>query len=78
MAAFIMEQYGFPQENMLMLTDDQEDPEYQPTAENIIGAMHWLVHDSAPGDSLFLHFSGHGVSIVDEGEQIGHTKGHAN
>ena len=67
MASFIMERYGFQEENMLMLTDDQEDPDYLPTAECMIGAMHWLVHDAVPGDSLFIHFSGHGVSVIDEG-----------
>ncbi|RKP10958.1 peptidase C14, caspase domain-containing protein, partial [Thamnocephalis sphaerospora] len=66
MAEFICDHFGFSNDNMLMLTDDQEDPDYQPTAENIIGALHWLVHDSAPGDSLFFHFSGHGVSVEDE------------
>ncbi|RKP23500.1 peptidase C14 [Syncephalis pseudoplumigaleata] len=62
MAAFIMSKYGFQDDNILMLTDDQDDPDYLPTAEHIVSGMHWLVYDAMPGDSLFFHFSGHGMS----------------
>jgi hypothetical protein len=30
----------------------------QPTKDNIIRAMGWLVKDAQPNDSLFLHYSG--------------------
>ncbi|KAI9227365.1 MAG: metacaspase [Piptocephalis tieghemiana] len=57
---FITRKYGFPPSNMLILTDDQEDPQYHPTCMNILRACKWLVHGAQPGDSLFFHYSGHG------------------
>lgn len=51
---------------MVILTDDQQDPNYQPTKQNIINAMRWLVGGAQAGDSLFLHFSGHGGQIKDK------------
>jgi len=37
----------------------------QPTKANILRAMHWLVKDSQPNDSLFFHYSGHGGQTKD-------------
>jgi hypothetical protein len=44
----------------LILTDDQQNPTFQPTRANISQAMRWLVGGARYGDFLFLHFSGHG------------------
>ena len=43
---------------MVTLTDDQQNPMSQPTKANILRAMHWLVKDARPNDSLFFHYSG--------------------
>ena len=43
---------------MVILTDDQQNPMSQPTKQNILWAMHWLVKDAMPNDSLFFHYSG--------------------
>ena len=43
--------YNFRQEDMVILTDDQSNPQNIPTKQNIIRAMQWLVHDSRPNDS---------------------------
>lgn len=43
---------------MVILTDDQENMMSIPTKANIIRAMHWLVKNAQPNDSLFIHFSG--------------------
>jgi hypothetical protein len=37
----------------------------QPTKANILRAMHWLVKDAKPNDSLFFHYSGHGGQTPD-------------
>ena len=50
---------------MVILTDDQRDPQYQPTRDNIIQGMHWLVDGAQPNDSLFFHYSGHGSQKMD-------------
>jgi hypothetical protein len=53
---------------MVILTDDQQNPMSQPTKQNILRRLHWLVKDARPNDSLFLHYSG--KEIV-----AGHTGG---
>ncbi|KAI8079102.1 caspase domain-containing protein [Gilbertella persicaria] len=62
---FLISMYNFRQEDMVILTDDQMDPQSIPTKQNIIRAMQWLVHDNRPNDSFFLHFSGHGGRMRD-------------
>ena len=37
-----------------------------PTKDNIVAAFKWFTEGAAKGDSLFLHFSGHGGSIADK------------
>ena len=59
---FIMRNFGFTDtpDTMVWLTDEQRDPGYRPTRQNMIQALRWLVRDARPGDSCFLHYSGHG------------------
>lgn len=47
---------------MVILTDDQQNPMSQPTKQNILRAMHWLVKDARPNDALFFHYSGTCIS----------------
>lgn len=49
---FITTLYGFKEEDMVILTDDQpSDTKYYPNRENILSAMSWLVSDAQPNDS---------------------------
>ncbi|KAL2133272.1 hypothetical protein VTI74DRAFT_2615 [Chaetomium olivicolor] len=64
-SAFLIENYGYKREDMVILTDDQSNPVMQPTKENIIRAMKWLVTGAQPNDALFLHYSGHGGQTED-------------
>ena len=62
---------GFHEGDMVILTDDQRDPQYQPTRENIIEGMLWLVEGARPNDSLFFHYSGHGSQSTDyDGDEV--------
>lgn len=63
--------FGFIPTNVTILTDDQQHPLRIPTYDNIIGAMRWLVEGAKAGDSLFLHYSGHGGTQRDVGNQNG-------
>ncbi|KAJ5153504.1 uncharacterized protein N7482_009982 [Penicillium canariense] len=65
MSTFLHERFGYRREDMVILTDDQRNPMSVPTKNNIIRAMHWLVKDAQPDDSLFIHFSGHGGRTPD-------------
>jgi hypothetical protein len=58
MSAFLHENFGYQRDDMVILTDDQQNPMSQPTKQNIFRAMHWLVKDARPNDSLFFHYSG--------------------
>lgn len=51
---------------MVILRDDNpSNPAMYPSRANMIRAMHWLVDDARPHDSLFFHYSGHGGQMVD-------------
>jgi hypothetical protein len=69
--------YGYPEESILMITDDTKS-QVQPNRQNIISALWWLISDSTdtkeyhPGGTyssginpskLFFHYSGHGLNI---------------
>ncbi|PYI22822.1 hypothetical protein BO86DRAFT_125144 [Aspergillus japonicus CBS 114.51] len=65
MSTFLNEKYGYRREDMVILTDDQQNPMSLPNKANILRAMQWLVKDAQPNDSLFIHFSGHGGRTPD-------------
>lgn len=65
MSVFLHQKYGYRREDMVILTDDQRNPLSIPTKQNILRAMHWLVKDAQPDDSLLIHFSGHGGRTPD-------------
>ncbi len=57
---FAARSWGFPEEQMVVLTDDSPTREGMPTRANMVSALRWLVSDAKSGDSLLFHFSGHG------------------
>lgn len=58
MSGYLNGHFGYKREDMVILTDDQQNPMSQPTKANILRAMHWLIKDARPNDSLFFHYSG--------------------
>ena len=58
MSNFLIERFGYKREDMVILTDDQQNPLSIPNRQNILQAMHWLVRGAEPNDSLFFHYSG--------------------
>jgi hypothetical protein len=65
MSRFLHDRFNYKWDDMVILTDDQQHPKSQPTKQNILTAMHWLVRDAQPNDSLFFHYSGHGGQTKD-------------
>ncbi|KAL2915304.1 hypothetical protein HK105_205169 [Polyrhizophydium stewartii] len=58
-------------QEVLILTDDQQDPQRRPTRQNILSAFQWLVSGAQPGDAFFLHYSGHGSRQKDtDGDEV--------
>ncbi|KAG6335665.1 hypothetical protein ID866_3423 [Astraeus odoratus] len=64
--AFLMSHFGYKEENIVILTDDSRDPRRNPTKQNIMDAMRWLVSNPQPNDSFFFHYSGHGGQTKDQ------------
>ena len=58
MAFLLTNRFGFRQENMRVLVDDNPDWRMRPTRQNMLQGFQWLVHGCQPGDSLFFHYSG--------------------
>lgn len=57
---------GYSEGDMKILLDDGEHDE--PTRANITEAFAWLIEGAEAGDSLFFHYSGHGASVKDDGD----------
>lgn len=58
-----MNVHGFQDENIHVLMDDGKHEE--PTKKNMVAAFEKVVADSKAGDTIYLHFSGHGVRVPD-------------
>lgn len=61
---FLEQQYKL--DEVMVLTDDQtSDPSKMPTRANILKGFKWLTQGAKSGDSLIMHYSGHGGSVRD-------------
>ena len=47
--------HGYNPADIVILTDDTNNPRQLPTRQNLIHAMRWLVHHAKTNDSLFFH-----------------------
>ncbi|XP_042442972.1 metacaspase-1-like [Zingiber officinale] len=61
----LTEKFGYPAPCIVVLTDEEIDPQRIPTKEKLRAAMQWLVQGCKAGDSLVFPFSGHGVQKLD-------------
>jgi hypothetical protein len=57
--------YGWRPADIVVLRDDSNAAQYQPTHANILQAMQWLVNGAKRGDCFFFSFSGHGTQQPD-------------
>lgn len=65
MKEYLMDVHGFEDHNMTILMDDGVHPD--PTRSNIMYAYQRIVELSEPGDVVYLHYSGHGGKLRDDG-----------
>ncbi|KAF5744254.1 metacaspase-1 [Tripterygium wilfordii] len=71
MKYMLVNKFQFPEESILMLTEEQTDPYRIPTKNNLRMALYWLVQGCQPGDSLVFHYSGHGSRQRDyNGDEV--------
>ncbi|KAI4318467.1 hypothetical protein MLD38_032168 [Melastoma candidum] len=61
MKQLLINGFGFLEESIQILTEEEKDESRSPTRKNILESLKWLVKDSTPGDSLLFFFSGHGL-----------------
>ncbi|KAH8744267.1 peptidase C14, caspase domain-containing protein, partial [Diaporthe sp. PMI_573] len=59
MSKYLVDYLGYMREDVVILTEIQQRPTSQPTKQNILRALHWLVKDACPTDCLFFHYSGY-------------------
>ncbi|KAK3042675.1 hypothetical protein RJ639_000927 [Escallonia herrerae] len=61
----LVDRYGFSEDDITLLIDT--DPSYtDPTGHNVRAALSDLIRSAQPGDSLFVHYSGHGTRLPAE------------
>jgi metacaspase-1 len=60
MQEMLLKSYNYDQ--VIVVTDETN---VRATRSNMMHAIHWLVRDSKAGDSLVVHYSGHGSQLAD-------------
>lgn len=71
MQRLLVNKLNFPNDSILILTEEESDRSKFPTKRNIQGALQWLVQGCRSGDSLMFYYSGHACQVPDEdGDEI--------
>ena len=70
-AEVLMNQYGYNEQDIVMLRDDIADPSVTPTHANMIQAIKNIVAISSSCTQIWIHYSGHG-SLINNGKTGGH------
>ncbi|GMH37716.1 hypothetical protein BSKO_05589 [Bryopsis sp. KO-2023] len=68
MRFFLINKFGFSEEDLCVMTDDPEEGDLLPTRENILRKLDWLVEGASEGTSLVFHFAGHGIQVPSRGD----------
>lgn len=55
--------FSYDPSNVVLMSDDQTGP-MLPTKENILSQLNKAVSLTKPGDTLFIHYSGHGIQVT--------------
>ncbi|KAI9330087.1 peptidase C14, caspase domain-containing protein [Obelidium mucronatum] len=65
MQQFLISHRGYKNEktSMIFMSDEAVGEHHKPTFKNLVAGFQWLVSGNRPGDSLFLHYSGHGAQM---------------
>ncbi|KAL3724061.1 hypothetical protein ACJRO7_036130 [Eucalyptus globulus] len=61
MKELLIHTFGFLEENIRVLTEEEKNEHQRPTRKNILDAFQWLIRDCRSEDSVVFFFSGHGL-----------------
>ncbi|XP_030512411.1 metacaspase-1-like [Rhodamnia argentea] len=71
MKELLIRTFGFLEENILVLTEEEKDERRRPTRKNILDAFQWLLRDCRSGYSLVFFFSGHNLQHPEsDGDEL--------
>ncbi|KAJ1753342.1 hypothetical protein LPJ79_000429 [Coemansia sp. RSA 1821] len=58
--SLLQRKYGYSEQNVVLLSDDQEDLRCHPTCHNITSHIKRMMRDVRPNDAVFFYFCGFG------------------
>ena len=61
--ASLLEKVGYRKENIVLMTDSQNNPKLLPERQKILDQLSYLLRDRAPQDSVLVALAGHGVQF---------------
>jgi hypothetical protein len=65
MKANLIANYGYTENDIVVLRDDSTNSAFLPTARNIVGYLVALINISSSCSEIWIHYSGHGSRIRD-------------
>jgi len=65
MRNILIDAYGYNAENIVLLRDDINDPNFKPTTQNILKYLTSIISQSSRLGEIWIHYSGHGSQIMD-------------
>lgn len=66
-AATLEQRCGFPSDQILLLTDEEEDPNHRPTKTNLKSNISEMLKRVQPNDTVVVSFAGHGILLKGTG-----------
>ncbi|XP_074319968.1 metacaspase-9-like [Silene latifolia] len=66
MKKVLISSFGFKENDIVLLTDNEAALEKKPTGANIKNALERMIKQAEDGDLLVFHFSGHGTLLRDK------------
>ncbi|KAL1660001.1 caspase domain-containing protein [Schizophyllum commune] len=77
MRQLLIDKFGFEDENVIVMLDGKKaDPHGKPTRANILWEIRRMTGKAQPGDTLLLHYAGHGSQLPRRFEDGNERGGH--
>lgn len=67
LARVLIERAGFPEDQVILMTDDADRPQNLPTMGNLLNRFEQISILPRADDAVLVFFSGHGVTVEGEG-----------